>query len=432
MYDGNQEFGNLCRQWRLYRHLSQQGLAITSGVSVRSLRYWENGQRHPSGEELERVLNALQVTIEERREAYRLNPRPDILRRDRELENSLLVSTHDMSRLPHLGDLLRMLRQRCGKTQEQLASEIRVTLTTVTRWETLRKYPSEENLDRICQVLHANTEEAYALRSRHLLLREWPSKPDLDMLDADFQSKLYQQSMQNPLADLHFLALRRQVGQFIPTHSEAKPLLARILLEHGNLLLWQQRYAQSRAAALEAHRLFVETGQCARYGHALGNLTSCFTGHWKRDYVLKAKFLEGFLSSTEIANVQIGVLCDMAFYYGRDGRFEEAQRLLRRANEVYANAQQTEELEKSYQYYKMSGARLNLAQEQGDIALQDLQSVMELQPTNLQLILYTAEAALAIGEKAEAARLLKRIEELTVGVHLPLMREQVSELVQRL
>ncbi|MCB0833545.1 MAG: helix-turn-helix transcriptional regulator [Bacteroidetes bacterium] len=58
-----------------------------------------------------------------------------------------------MPRKLHESKLVRSLRERLGITQEQLASKLGVTFTSVNRWENGRTKPSPLALKRIEELL---------------------------------------------------------------------------------------------------------------------------------------------------------------------------------------------------------------------------------------------------------------------------------------
>jgi predicted transcriptional regulator len=59
------EGGNPIKVWRVYRGLSQQGLAERAGISVPYLSQLERGKRRGSLEALRRVAEALMVSLED-------------------------------------------------------------------------------------------------------------------------------------------------------------------------------------------------------------------------------------------------------------------------------------------------------------------------------------------------------------------------------
>ena len=59
------QLGNRIRQYRLQKGLTQEALALSSGINVSFLGDVERGIKKPSIETLEKLLNALHVTFQE-------------------------------------------------------------------------------------------------------------------------------------------------------------------------------------------------------------------------------------------------------------------------------------------------------------------------------------------------------------------------------
>lgn len=63
-------YGNLLKQERMKKKISQQELAELSGFTKRAIAYWESGKRKMTLENAEKVFGALKMrlTIERRRD----------------------------------------------------------------------------------------------------------------------------------------------------------------------------------------------------------------------------------------------------------------------------------------------------------------------------------------------------------------------------
>ena len=57
------KLGEFLREKRIKQGLSQQELADKAGVTKRAIAYWENGERHISVENADKVFKALNATI---------------------------------------------------------------------------------------------------------------------------------------------------------------------------------------------------------------------------------------------------------------------------------------------------------------------------------------------------------------------------------
>src|SRR5579872_633941 len=138
--------GAALRDLRRRRGLSQERVATRAHVTTRALRYREADQQQPRDVEMESVLKALEATAQERAHIYALLPDRRHLRLARSAEAGGSVPTALLGPTPGLGDLLRAMRLRRGGTQEQLAEQMRISRSTVIRWEATRMLPSEADM----------------------------------------------------------------------------------------------------------------------------------------------------------------------------------------------------------------------------------------------------------------------------------------------
>ncbi len=63
---GQEQFQNVCRQWRQYRKLSQLDLALAANVSQRHVSWLETGKSQPSREMVIRLSEAMEIPLRER------------------------------------------------------------------------------------------------------------------------------------------------------------------------------------------------------------------------------------------------------------------------------------------------------------------------------------------------------------------------------
>ena len=59
-------FGDLLRRHRAVAGLTQEELAVRAGLSVRGLRYLEQGVRRPYPDTMQRIVDALALSAEDR------------------------------------------------------------------------------------------------------------------------------------------------------------------------------------------------------------------------------------------------------------------------------------------------------------------------------------------------------------------------------
>lgn len=65
--------------------------------------------------------------------------------------------------MPTLGEQLKALRIKKGKTQEQLADELKTTKAAISRYENGRRQPRLEQISEIARILDASPDELFEL-----------------------------------------------------------------------------------------------------------------------------------------------------------------------------------------------------------------------------------------------------------------------------
>lgn len=161
------------RQARQRRGLSQHALALRAHVSSSTLNRWERELTRPSMPELEQVLQALDISPEEKLEALRLLEAPRALWTLQQLAQQHPHPSGEPYP-PLLGDLLGVLRRRRGWSVAQVATALAVSERSVRSWERSQSLPSEEHLHMLCYVLQASAEEVAFILTRPL----WLEPPD--------------------------------------------------------------------------------------------------------------------------------------------------------------------------------------------------------------------------------------------------------------
>jgi transcriptional regulator with XRE-family HTH domain len=127
-------------------------LAQKAGVSKAALSQWESGSRLPRMAELESVLDALGAPPSQR--ALASIDAPRALRRLTSPGANGGLGPPSMA-----GDLLRAMRLRRGRTQEQVAAQVGVVRNAVARWERGDRLPSTEQIQALCFALQARESE---------------------------------------------------------------------------------------------------------------------------------------------------------------------------------------------------------------------------------------------------------------------------------
>ena len=221
-------FDGFLRQLRQRRRLTLGQLALRSGVNKATLSRWESGTHAPRIPELSRTLEALGASPSERASCLRLLEVPRAVLAERSQPTTA-------TRLS-LGDFLFGLRQRCGKTQEEVARETGVSRSLYIQWETDASRPTGELLHRVAFALGASGEEAVSLttttyakqpleRSREALFQRYTETMEWDLSHETYK--------------LFLFALLANVGYLVRVGTADISDLAVIVAKFGNCAeLW--------------------------------------------------------------------------------------------------------------------------------------------------------------------------------------------------
>ena len=135
------ELGNLIKEARKAKKLSQRQLGEQLGVSYQTIANWENGLRAPIEANLIRLAMAL--------------GKPDEFFFDRvsKQEAKPIIST--------LSENLRTYRKRCGLSQIQLSERTGISLVNIKAYEdgNSGRFITDKNLDILCEVFGAKRED---------------------------------------------------------------------------------------------------------------------------------------------------------------------------------------------------------------------------------------------------------------------------------
>lgn len=414
---------------RQQQGLTQERLAGLAQVGVRTLAYWEAGEREPRGWELESVLQALSASPQDKTQAFALLTAPRGMQLARQAADEPGVPELHLPALPGLGDLMRSMRIRRGWTQEQFASEAGVSRSTVLRWEATQSLPSEENLERICSLLGARFEEQAALSARSLTPSVW--KPELSLEEcAEQVDQLHLQRihLSTSLFDLYALALQRQLRRHLPQSTEAVRLLARMLTSYSGWLCIQDRHLEAFACAQYALELVQERFAPEMFWVDALNLTSGMTALRPSGEEKGVKLLRPWsIALPEKMNVYI--LCDMALYSAWAGRGENAADLLQRAQGAVQTGWGWKAEEDDY--YRLTYARVLISGGRSVEALSWLPTLESEPIRNMHYILIWIKALLDAGEMNEVHRYVARLQEMLSSNPARRIQRRLNEILQQ-
>ncbi len=258
--------GEFLKALRQERGWTLTGLAQRAQLAKGTLSYWETGAHQPRLPELEVVLQVLEVTPDQHREALSLIPAARTIRRLREADRETTPSWLETAGMAPSGShLLRALRLRRGWPLQQVAAAIGIHHGTLSRWERGESWPAPERLRALCAALGATDAELQALAQRHYGLFAAPEaecggealEVKLEILRGQVQDGHY------ALLDLEFLSLEANLWKQARKRPSARLLLAEGYACHARWLACQGRLAEAGPLAEQALDL-MERRYCAQ------------------------------------------------------------------------------------------------------------------------------------------------------------------------
>lgn len=396
----DKRLGIFIKELRRKRGLSQRQLADVAQIAVRTLAYWESGERVPRCAELDCALLALQACPTEKAHAASLVSPPRgtrLVRRDTRKE-ALLVA-------PGVGDLLRAIRLRVGWSQARLATELGVNRSTVLRWETTTMFPSEASVELACGLLSAYPEERCSLISRRLQPPSWPEELTIEECAAHVK-RLGEQidCLETPVVDLYALTLERQLRMHaIDKPDEAFRILARLHADHARWLVLQDRYAESALVCRQALALMTDPNKCDRHWLTALNIAAIHVGTGQRGERTSLKLLGSWLPKVCQPEHRAILVCDIAYYASRCGRLDQAESALQQARDLVDSCDNFGNNGDLERYYRLTRMRV-LANEGKPV--EALSCLPSMPPTRSHRIfnhIIIAKTLAAAGDK-DAAR----------------------------
>ena len=359
------EFGEYFRTLRKRCGLSQAKLGEKAGIAVRTLAYWEAGEREPRVDELTHAFEAMEVSTADK---------ACVLALLRSVRGAQFASQQavcqqiapSLGHLPNLGDLVRAMRMRKGWSREQLAAELGINHSTLVRWEAMQTLPSDTNLQRLCAVLDAEVEEAHVLCNRRLLP---DSAPVLTLAMAEERTAAFERDIlaaNCPMVDLQALVLKRQLRLLIPQSSRALCLLARVEAVHSRWLIFHDRTVEAEAVAMRALAIVhPELPQETFWHTAINVISLCLSGREGERSLTALRYLRRWFDQISDPALVALVSMDMATYAARANQQGVAQQLLRQAR-THIPSDQEHSLN---DYYRVTQAQVLIAGDQAEEAI---------------------------------------------------------------
>jgi transcriptional regulator with XRE-family HTH domain len=379
----SREFGQFCRALRKRTGLTQSRLAQKASLALRTIIYWETGEREPRSEELAVALAALAATPSESEQAYRLLTSARGVQLARQQIRTQSGGSGELRGLPDLGDLLVALRIRIGLSREELAAQMEVKVSTIAGWERTEHLPDDDNLVRLCVLLGALPEERVALLTRRLVPAPRETVGSLEELATRVEMFRDAVEMQGTLLiDLHGLALKREIGLAAARRQRNSDqgyqrLAARVDTSYSVWLLHQNRMTEAEQCVQRALNLIrQEIGTCDFMPQLLNVASCCTVMKRNRDYDEGIQLLRHWLPGVTQPQWNALVYCDLSYYAAAAGHHMQALLWLQQAKNSIIRVTPEEELR---YYYSVTLARVMAHTDRIDDALRALPDRCELQ-----------------------------------------------------
>ena len=361
-------FGLALRALRKQKALSQSALSEKSGLALRTVAYWESGERLPRTPELQAALKSLNAAPEEAAALL------DLLTTPRGIRLAETTRTEEMAQIlpgvaPGIGDLMQAMRTRRRITQNELAERLRVSRRAVMRWEAGENQISGDNLERLCVLLGAAPEERAALQRGRLILPQWENR-DWRQITTEEAAHFWRSALQcqqrmvedyrpqTPLFELYALAMKRHLRLHAAPNAGARELLGKIETDHAVWLYYNDRDAQSRRCVSAAIQLIEGQNATADYWATALNLNVSFAQGGREGMRASLRLLEQWIPRLPPGCVRTQQLCDLAVY--RAANSNQAEALMRLEQAEKSMNRPGGAIAPEIFYYKTASERIRL------------------------------------------------------------------------
>ena len=199
-----------------------------------------------------------------------------------------------------LGDKIRSLRQRDGRTQENLANAIGVTAQAVSRWESNGGYPDIASIPKIANYFHVTIDELFGYDcDRETAIQKILTEAD-KMIQMGFQWEQYLPKIQ-------------AAAEEYPSDARIQLRYAIVLLNLGYARHGERQYQQTVAKTDEGY-----------YSYNLCNT----------DHTTALTIFERILPDLTESKERETVVKHMVRLYAMRGQFEKAQELVNKQDPI--------------------------------------------------------------------------------------------------
>lgn len=250
--------GGFLKRLRLQSGWSLRELSARAGIDDAMLSRWECGNYQPQLGPLDQVLDCLNASADERRQALSLLKGPRALVAMRALSQPAFDDEASLieweNYLPHTGDVWRGLRERNQMKQSEVASETGCDVSTVSRWEKGAAPPSPQKRQLLFKLFNPSAKERDMLQDGRVTLA-LPRRPvSMERCEWLLSALVKRIDGGIPLDDGRFFALEALLWQHVHRQESALALLVEAYTWHGEWLVrWgrpreMQRYAEQSLA----------------------------------------------------------------------------------------------------------------------------------------------------------------------------------------
>ena len=393
----NGTLSEILRTRRQNRGLSLNGLALKAGLGKSTLSGWENGKAQPRLVELEAVFAALSVTDSERQEILGLLDAPRMAR---------VLRQAGEEGPPVGGDLLRAMRLRQNRTQQDVAAQIHVSQATLAKWERSDDWPVFARLQALGAALRAHPAELQVLRAgRFTPAPRENSKFDAFVFDARLKQFRHEADLESEtLRDLRFLSLEADLCALRQRDEGAERFLTGVCSEHALALMERGRAAEANFYAQRSLGRAQKGIFDRDYWLPAALVTAKQMGDCKKgaNPAAAAKMLLDILPNAKFPARRAWFHSDIALYRARAGDLESALQWSAQGCEIARQCQWHGELH----FRQCDRAKIlllaNRPREAQELCLQS-SLLTDCSPSSVPALLLLAETHLALREP-DAAR----------------------------
>lgn len=426
--------GGFLKRLRLRRGWSVRLLAERSGVNDAMLSRWESGEYQPLLGPLNRTLDCLNASLEERWQALSLLSGPRALTALRALsrpaidEGATFVEWENC--FPHKGDVWRGLRKGRQMTQSEVASEIGCDIATVSRWEKGAAPPPRDKLPRLFDLFNASVKQRTMLQDGRITLALPRRQVSLERCEWFLAALVKRIDGGIPIDDGSFFALEALLWQHVHCRESALALLVEAYTWHGEWLIrWgrakeMQRYAEQSLALTDY--LCARQARPGAWARAVYLMARCDAVRHPADALLR---IHKWLAQATLPVDESNLCREAASYASSTRNFPAAEGIILRGRTALERIGEPDGLHLNWYIH----AQILLRSGDAARALELLPDRRESCPyQSIQDDLLRTDVLLALQQKAEASSALLRCKQTIAEYGLLHHQSEIKKYERRL